>query len=311
MRQLINTFLIAFLALLVTACDGDDDNNLPDTVVDAAVAEDDLTTLVTALEATGLDQVLADSESEFTVFAPTDGAFALLGEDTINALLSDTDTLASILTYHVLGEEVSSQQAIDSAGSTTATVNGELIALSLDGDELLVNTATVIRTDIRAKNGVIHVLDAVLIPPAPVNAEELTIVEVAADAGTFNTLIAAVQAAELDAALADPEAEFTVFAPTDDAFAALPQGTVEALLSDIPALTAILTQHVISGQVDSITAYSLNGQTAPTLNEAVSLPIEIDSVTDELIVGGAVVTMADIQTANGIIHVIDAVIVDP
>jgi uncharacterized surface protein with fasciclin (FAS1) repeats len=245
------------------------------------------------------------------VFAPTDDAFAFLGEETINALLADTDTLASILTYHVLGEEVLADQAIAAAGSTVTTVNGAPVALSLDGDDLLVNTVTVIRTDIRAKNGVIHVIDAVLIPPAQAEQPTANIVETAVGAGSFTTLLAALQAAGLDGALADPEAEFTVFAPTDAAFAALPEGTVAALLGDIPTLTAILTQHVVSGSVDSITAYSLNGQSAPTLNEEVSLHIEIDSVTDELIIGGATVVTTDIETTNGIIHVIDSVIVDP
>ncbi len=311
MKQKIKTFTLGLIAIFLVACHGEDDALLPDTVVDAAANEDDLTTLVATLEATGLDQVLADSEAEFTVFAPTDDAFAFLGEETINALLADTDTLASILTYHVLGEEVLADQAIAAAGSTVTTVNGAPVALSLDGGDLLVNTATVIRTDIRAKNGVIHVIDAVLIPPTQAEQPTANIVETAVGAGSFTTLVAALQAAGLDGALADPEAEFTVFAPTDEAFAALPEGTVAALLGDIPTLTAILTQHVVSGSVDSITAYSLNGQSAPTLSEEVSLHIEIDSVTDELIIGGATVVTTDIETTNGIIHVIDSVIVDP
>ena len=311
MKQTIKTFTLGLIALFLVACGSDDKSQLPDTVVDAAVNESDLTTLVTTLEATGLDQVLANPDAEFTVFAPTDDAFALLGTDTINVLLADTDTLASILTYHVLGETVFADQAVDAAGTTLTTVNGAPVALSLDGEDLLVNTATVIRTDIEAKNGVIHVIDAVLIPPTHTTDPTLNIVETAIAAGNFTTLVAALQAAGLDAALGDPDAEFTVFAPTDEAFAALPDGTVAALLGDIPTLTAILTQHVISGSVDAITAFSLNGLSAPTLNGDVSLTIEIDSITDELIVGGATVITTDIQTTNGIIHVIDAVIVEP
>ncbi len=132
------------------------------TIVDAAVSNGSFTTLVAALQATGLDQVLADTTSKFTVFAPTDDAFALLGQDTIDALLADTDTLSDILTYHVIGSEVDAAAAISSAGTTVEMVNGDSIGLSLEGSNLLVNTATVITADIQTDNGIIHVSDAVL-----------------------------------------------------------------------------------------------------------------------------------------------------
>ena len=136
----------------------------PMSIVDVAVANGSFTTLVAALEATGLDVTLSDMDSSFTVFAPTDDAFALLGDDTIAALLDDTDTLTDILTYHVIGAEIDSSAAISSAGSTVEMVNGDSTGLSLDGDNLLVNTVTVTTVDVEADNGVIHVIDAVLIP---------------------------------------------------------------------------------------------------------------------------------------------------
>ncbi|WP_341246825.1 fasciclin domain-containing protein [Nereida ignava] len=130
------------------------------------------------------------------------------------------------------------------------------------------------------------------------------IVDTAVEAGTFNTLVAAVTAAGLVDTLKG-EGPFTVFAPTDDAFAALPEGTVDALLNDIPTLTSILTYHVVAGKVMS-TDLS-DGMTAGTVNGA---DITI-STMDGVKVNGATVTAADIETSNGVIHVIDAVILPP
>lgn len=130
------------------------------------------------------------------------------------------------------------------------------------------------------------------------------IVDTAVEAGTFNTLVAAVTAAGLVDTLKG-EGPFTVFAPTDDAFAALPEGTVDALLNDIPTLTSILTYHVVAGKVMS-TDLS-DGMTTGTVNGA---DITI-STMDGVKVNGATVTAADIETSNGVIHVIDAVILPP
>ena len=264
-------------------------------------------TLVAALEATGLDATLDDTGSSYTVFAPTDDAFALLGEDTINGLLADPDTLSNILTYHVIGSEVNAEAAIAAAGQTVETVNGANIALSLNGDSLLVNTATVTQTDITTDNGIIHVIDAVLMPPQEATAD-MTIAEVAASAGNFDTLLQAAEVAGLSGALAG-SGDLTVFAPTDAAFAALGQDTINTLLANPDVLGDILKQHIVSGKVDAVTAMALNGQSAQTLLGN-SLPIAIDAETDQLKFAGVTVTQTDIAAANGIIHVIDAVIVD-
>ena len=127
------------------------------------------------------------------------------------------------------------------------------------------------------------------------------IVDTAVDAGTFTTLVAAVQAAGLVDVLKG-DGPFTVFAPTDDAFAALPAGTVEALLADIPALTAILTYHVVPGAVMS--GDLSDGMMAATVNGAEVMIGTMNGVT----VDGANVIAADIKASNGVIHVIDAVI---
>jgi uncharacterized surface protein with fasciclin (FAS1) repeats len=171
--KIVSVTLIS--ALFLQACnsnDSDDNQTVlsdpapsapaPTTIVDAAVSDGNFTTLVAALQATGLDTTLADTSTKFTVFAPTDAAFALLGQSTIDALLADTDKLSDILTYHVYSGEVNAEAAIGLAGSVVDMVNGDGLALSLSGDNLLVNTATVITTDIQTDNGIIHVIDAVL-----------------------------------------------------------------------------------------------------------------------------------------------------
>lgn len=318
MKRITKILLPLMLITSISACDGDSDNDLnktvnnaplADTVVDAAVDNGNFTTLVAALQATGLDAVLADADGTFTVFAPTDEAFALLGDDAINDLLADPDTLSSILLYHVLSNEVGAADAIASAGSTVNTVNGAPIALSLDGDNLLVNTVTVTATDILTKNGVIHVIDAVLIPPSEMGMPTANIVDTAVAAGSFTTLVAALQATGLDAVLADESSTFTVFAPTDDAFNLIGDETIALLLENPDVLSSILLQHVISGAaVDSVTAFSLNGANADTASGAM-IPLMINSSTDMLTFGGANIVVKDIYTTNGVIHVIDAVVI--
>lgn len=317
--------LLAALILpqLLSGCwlDDDDDNSAPTpeppppppaevtTIVDVATSDDNFTTLVAALEAADLVATLDDENASFTVFAPTDDAFALLGQDTIDALLADTDTLTDILTYHVLSGEVDAESAIGLAGTTVEMVNGDSVGLSLSGDNLLVNTATVTMTDIQTDNGIIHVIDAVLMPPAPTDASDQTIADVAAANPDFSTLVTALTEADLVSTLADESATFTVFAPTNDAFAMIDDATLEALLADQNALSAVLLQHVVAGAaVDAVTAFSLSGTSVETASGA-SIPIAINPESDTLTVGGANVVMTDIQTSNGIIHVIDTVIV--
>lgn len=278
-------------------------------IVEVATDAGDFTTLVAALEATGLDSTLADEDGTFTVFAPTDDAFAALGQDTIDALLGDTDTLSDILLYHVIsGQAVDAETALSLAGTTVEMANGDIVALTLRDGELFVNGAQVVATDVEASNGIIHVIDAVLSPPADAEPGG-NIVEVAVAAGDFTTLVAAVTAAGLDTVLADEDATFTVFAPTDEAFAALGEDTINALLADIDTLSDILLYHVVSdAAVDSITATSLFGQMVEMTNGD---SVTIDIREGALFVNDSEVIVADIPATNGIIHVIDAVLMPP
>ena len=281
----------------------------PQSIVDVASADGRLTDFILALETTGLDTTLSDMDSKFTVFAPTDDAFALLGQDVIDLLFTfGIDTLSDILTYHVISGEVDSSAAISSAGSLVEMVNGDSVGLSLDGENLLVNTATVILVDVAADNGVIHVIDAVLTPPAVKGTPTMNIVDTAVAAGDFGTLVTALQAAGLDATLADETQSFTVFAPTDAAFAMIDPETLNLLIADTDALSSVLLQHVVSGEVNSVTAYTLNGSSATTASGA-AIPVAINTELDTLTFGGATVQTTDIYTTNGIIHVIDTVVI--
>jgi uncharacterized surface protein with fasciclin (FAS1) repeats len=130
------------------------------------------------------------------------------------------------------------------------------------------------------------------------------IVQVAAEAGSFKTLVTAVKAAGLVETLSGP-GPFTVFAPTDAAFAKLPDGTVTALLADKDKLTSILTYHVLSGKVVAADIVKSNGATPTTVN---GLPLDIVLRDGKVYVNGAAVVTADVQASNGVIHVIDAVL---
>lgn len=280
-------------------------------IVQTALAAGNFNTLAAALEATGLLPVLSDPERTFTVFAPTDDAFAALGQDTIDALLADPDTLRDILLYHVLADtSVDAATAISLDGQTTETANGDDIALSVQDGNLFINMSQVTQADIQTSNGIIHVIDRVLMPPADVDADSLvSIVDTAVNAGSFTTLVAALQATGLDAVLADENQTFTVFAPTDEAFAKLGDDTIAALLADPDQLTSILLYHVIAGQaVDSTTAISLAGSDVGTANGA-TVAVSIDD--GNLFINESLVTAVDVAATNGVIHVIDTVLIPP
>lgn len=306
MRKLLALLIVGAMLMLsvVPALAQDAD------IVDIAVADGRFTTLVAAVDAAGLVDTLK-SEGPFTVFAPTDDAFAAAFEALGIApadLLADTETLTSILLYHVVAGKA---MAADVVGLDSVTpVQGEDISIKVeDGSVFLNDSVEVIITDIEASNGVIHVIDAVLMPPSMMPAEEMhanSIVDIAVNDGRFNTLVAAVTAAGLADTLATG-GPFTVFAPTDDAFAALPEGTVEALLGDIPALTDILLYHVVSGQ--AYAADVVNLSSVETLN---GLPVSIEVSDDGVkLNGNSMVVITDIQADNGVIHVIDTVLLPP
>ena len=277
-------------------------------IVDIALADERFTTLVTAVSAAGLVDTLADEDSVFTVFAPTNDAFAKLGEDTINSLLGDIPTLTDILLYHVVADAaLTSIDATAAFGTMVTTASGDEVSVDIRDGALFINDSEIIIRDIPATNGIIHVIDTVLIPETSESTG--TIVDVAVADGRFTTLVAAVEAADLVSVLSDENSVFTVFAPTDDAFAQLGDETINGLLADIPALTDVLLYHVLSDQaVDSATALTLDGSDVEMTNGAT---VKITVEGDMLKINDSTVIIADVQASNGIIHVIDAVLLPP
>ena len=146
--------------------DADTPSEGPGTILEVAQGAGSFETLITAIEAAGLENTLADDSGQFTVFAPTDAAFAALGENTIAELLGDISTLADILAYHVIADQaVDANTAISLNGSDVEMLNGDTVSISVQDDVLYINDSAVIVADITAANGVIHVIDAVLSPP--------------------------------------------------------------------------------------------------------------------------------------------------
>ena len=269
-------------------------------IVDTAVQAGQFTTLAAALEAAGLIDALK-GDGPFTVFAPTDEAFAALPDGTVEELLKPENkaTLTAILTYHVVPGKVKANQVVNL--DAAQTLNGQMIDIETNGSTVMVDGATVVATDIMASNGVIHVIDSVIMP------ETRDIIEVAVSAGSFETLAAALNAAGLISAL-QGDGPFTVFAPTDEAFAKLPEGTVETLLKpeNIDQLKAILTYHVVPGRVYAKDVVKLNS--AETLNGA---KVKINARNSGVKINDASVVATDIEASNGVIHVIDTVILPP
>ena len=269
----------------------------PQPIVDIAVADGRFTTLVAALQAADLVGALS-SEGPFTVFAPTDDAFAQLPEGTVEALLDDIPALTDILLYHFVASEVQAEDVVMLAKAETLL--GESLEIQVENGMGYINDAQVIITDIVADNGVIHVIDRVLLPPQ--EEEPLgTIVDIAIADGRFETLVAADLAETLSG-----EDPFTVFAPTDEAFGKLPAGTIVALLGDIPALPDILLYHVVEGRVLAEDVVLLE-EAETLLGETITIRIEDGSV----FINDAEVIITDIIADNGIIHVIDSVLLPP
>ncbi|MEP7136011.1 MAG: fasciclin domain-containing protein [Chloroflexota bacterium] len=272
-------------------------------IVDTAVADGRFTTLVTAVQAAGLVDTLK-GEGPFTVFAPTDDAFAKLPAGTVEDLLKpeNKQKLTDILLYHVVSGKVMAADVVGLKSATT--VFGKDVAVKVDMGNVYINDAKVIITDIETSNGVIHVIDTVLLPPAE-EAAKKTIVDIAVADGRFTTLVAALQAAGLVETLSGA-GPFTVFAPTDEAFAKLPAGTVEGLLKpeSLETLKNILLYHVVSGKVMAADVVGLTS--APTvLGQDIKITVKDGKV---FLNDNVQVIITDIEASNGVIHVIDAVL---
>lgn len=254
-------------------------------------------TLLTAVQAAELDDDLA-APGPFTVLAPTDAAFAALPAGVLDALLEPANQaeLVAILGYHVLPQSTRASDAL--AAETAATLLGPSVLFAEDGGIASVNGVQLAAFNIPCTNGVVHVLDAVLLPPEDIPT-------LASDLG-FDTLVTALQAAELDDDLAAPAGPFTVFAPTDEAFEALPPGVLAALLE--PAnqadLVQVLSYHVVAGELTATEVLAAGSLTTLEGSDVTitSPPAQVD---------GANLVALDVLASNGIVHAIDAVLLPP
>jgi transforming growth factor-beta-induced protein len=263
-------------------------------IVDTAVGAGEFKSLAAALTKADLVTTLK-GKGPFTVFAPNDAAFAKLPAGTLDSLT--TAQLVKILTYHVVDGKVSSADL--RAGKVT-TLAGVDVQVELSNG-VKINDATVIKADIQASNGIIHVIDTVLLPKSDMPDASQNIVENAVAAGQFTTLAKALTDTGLIDTLTS-KGPFTVFAPTDEAFAALPKGTLESLSKE--DLKQILLYHVVAGDVRAKDVKAGPVKTASGISAFLS--------TDGGVrLNGANVTTADVVSSNGVIHVIDKVILPP
>lgn len=323
-------------------------------IVKTAAANGKFKTLVSLLVAADLTDTLK-SDGPFTVFAPTDDAFAKLPAGTLESLLKPENKplLTKILTYHVLAGKASFKYENARNGQTSnfKTVNGAQVSLKIDSSGVRVNDAVIIAKNVLCSNGSIQIINDVLMPSddAKVNRIQVSlevdsngvhvnnaktiaknvpcsngsiqiindvlmpnvdakanrIPAIAEKAGTFKTLLAAVNAADL-ATVLDGDGPFTVFAPTDDAFAKLPEGAVAKLLrpENRDQLVAILKYHIVSGTrtaKDLIAAGS--AKTLQSGNVSASI------IDGRLNINQSGVIKSDIRADNGIVHVIDRVLI--
>ncbi len=275
-------------------------------VVDTAIAADDFNTLVAAVVAAGLEDDLR-GDGPFTVFAPTDEAFDALPAGLLASLLDDTDTLADVLLYHVLSGEVLAEAVLGLDGEEVETLQGGSVTISIENGDVFIDDAQVIVTDIQATNGVIHVIDAVISPePLPQD-----IVDTGIAAEGFDTLVTAIQEAGLESALRG-EGPFTVFAPTDEAFDNLPDGVLDDLLDDPDELAKVLLYHVLDGKFMATDVLGLDdGTELETLleNETITLGLNGGVFLTDNQSEQAEVTDTDVEASNGVIHVIDRVLI--
>ncbi|WP_339733371.1 fasciclin domain-containing protein [uncultured Gimesia sp.] len=269
-------------------------------IVDTAVAAGSFKTLAAALGAADLVEALK-GEGPFTVFAPTDAAFQKLPAGTVETLLKpeNKDQLIAILTYHVVQGKVAAKDVVKLKGAKT--LNGQRADIQTQDGKVKVDGATVEAVDIQCSNGIIHVIDAVILP------SDKNIVVTASEAEKFKTLLAAAQAAGLAEVLAS-KGPFTVFAPTDAAFAKLQEGTVASLLKpeNKEKLAAILKYHVVAGRV-----YSEDALAAGKAKTLQGKKVKISVLNGVAKVNGAKLIATDIDASNGVIHVIDSVLIPP
>ena len=302
--------LVSVLMLVAVSCEEDDEMDMdknpvetPQSIADIAAGNEDFSILVSALQKVGLDDDLS-GEGDFTVFAPTNEAFvALLDELQVTGLddISD-DVLTEVLLYHVVsGSKTASMIETGYYNSLSAgPVDGYTLSFYVDMNSAMINSrANIIQTDIKADNGVIHVIDKVMLP--------MSITDHAIANESFSSLVAAVSKADLAATL-DSDGAFTVFAPLNSAFDSFLESN-ELTFDDLTkeALTPILLYHTLGAVVPASMVESGYASTLSTAFDN-NLSVKIDVDNGVMLNGSANVVATDVVATNGIIHAIDKVI---
>jgi transforming growth factor-beta-induced protein len=265
------------------------------TVIDLGASYSTLLSLITIV---GLEEAL--SGGPFTLFAPTNTAFAALDSATVDFLTSDAGAgdLASILTYHVVSGSVTSDLLVDGAMATT--LQGQRVTFMLEGESIMVNDGTVVMADMLAFNGVTHGIDRILIPG--------TVVDIALQTESLSTLVTAVTAADLVDALNDPEISVTVLAPDNDALGTLATGLLDMLLTPgfKKHLQEILLYHVYAGGAVLSSAFAATQEVEMLNGEMITVNKTDTAVTVTTTRGQtATVIMADLEGSNGVVHIIN------
>ena len=303
MRSIRTTALVAvaLVASLATTAAAAPDRSAETSknIVETAVAAGQFETLASLLDKAGLVNTLATG-GPFTVFAPTDAAFAKLPKATLDSLAANPAKLKAVLLYHVVSGAVPTKDVVKLRSART--LNGGRVRIQVTGGSVRVDGARVATPDVMASNGIIHVIDRVLIPKAA-NAPKRNVVGTAVAAGQFKTLVSLLKQAGLAGTL-QGNGPFTVFAPTDAAFAKVPKATLAALGKDRAKLRAALLYHVARGKLNAA-AVAKRTQIVTLNGKSVRVRVAAGTVR----VGGARVTAANVGATNGIVHAIDRVLI--
>jgi transforming growth factor-beta-induced protein len=285
------------------------------TIAGVATSNANFTTLVAALSKAGLVSTFSGAGS-FTVFAPTNAAFdaaaaALIGpgktgQELVDAL--DVATLTAVLKFHVVGDARNAQAVL--ASSRIVMLDGNAVMIALKSGSPYINSSQIVSTDIQASNGIVHVIDAVLLPPSvskSASTSDQTIAAIAVGNPDFSTLVAALQKAGLVSVLNGTQ-KFTVFAPTNAAFdeAAkqlhLRNGMELVAELDVKTLTAVLTYHVIAGETKAAAVVA-----ADQLHMLSGVAADVALRNGKAYIDDAQILATDIPASNGVIHVLGGV----
>jgi uncharacterized surface protein with fasciclin (FAS1) repeats len=341
--------LFALVALLVGAFGAsaqDDLGTIADIVVASAGAETpEFTVLLAAVSAADpmFLEELSRADANYTVFAPTDAAFGAALEAlgvTAEELLGRPDILGTVLSYHIVPGRFDAASVVALDGALLGTTLPETaLPVALDGENVTVGGATVVAADVLAANGIVHVIDSVLLPVTVEEAQALIsepmmegeemmeepmsslaeslIAASELDMSEFTILLAAVQGADpLILAEALNGGPYTIFAPTNAAFEAAIAAlgtTPEDLLNNSELLTTVLAYHVVPGYFTSGTVVAVagaeGGATIATALPGTTVSVALDG--ESVMVNDATVTAVDVLAGNGVIHVIDTVLLPP